>query len=60
MAEFVCPQCGGRHFGRDVERNREGKVTVLDWVRCHDEHNVRCKWQGELTPKTLPEGEKPK
>jgi hypothetical protein len=42
---FICPACGGHHFGRDTAQ-RKGKVIVLRTVRCHDEHKRGCKWRG--------------
>ncbi len=46
---FVCPACGGHHFGRDTRKNESGEVEVLTTVRCHDERKVGCKWCGEWT-----------
>jgi phage N-6-adenine-methyltransferase len=43
--EFVCPACGGRHFGRDTA-GATGRVHTLPTVRCHDQHHRGCKWSG--------------
>lgn len=47
--EFVCPSCGGRHFGRDTGGD---PVKPLPTVRCHDEHRTGCKWVG-VWPKQI-------
>lgn len=43
---FVCPSCGGTHFGRDTATSR-GQVVVLDTVRCHGDN---CDWRGKWPP----------
>ena len=46
---FVCPQCGGQHFGRDTEAIDLGQgVRILRTVRCHTN---RCGWRGEWPPR---------
>jgi len=49
---FVCPKCGGSHFGTH-------DVTATPIIRtCHDEFGVGCKWRGEYKSeldKILPE-----
>lgn len=47
---FVCPNCGGTHFGRRTAKGDDGQVIVLDDVCCHDEHGVKCKWRGVWPP----------
>lgn len=41
---FKCPECGGKHFGRDTEGS---PAQVLKTVKCHDEFKRGCKWAGE-------------
>ena len=42
-ATFSCPRCGGRYFGRDTERDAQGRIVVLATVRCHcDQHGRRA------------------
>lgn len=48
MRNFVCPECGGAHFGRDT-KEVDGVVHTLGTVRCHDERNIGCKWRGVWT-----------
>ncbi len=43
MNNFICPKCGGSHFGRDTS-SIGGRVVVLDTVRCH---TPKCGWRGE-------------
>jgi hypothetical protein len=44
---FVCPQCGGEHFGRDTADGLGG-VKILRTVRCHTQG---CGWRGEWPPR---------
>ena len=42
--EFTCPRCGSHYFGRDTTLGPDGRVVVLDTVRCHGEiDSVACK-----------------
>ena len=45
---FVCPQCGGEHFGRDTADDGLGGVKILRTVRCH---TPGCGWRGEWPPR---------
>ena len=47
--DFVCPNCGGRTFGRETKLGPYGRVIVLDTVVCHDEHHKSCYWRGAWT-----------
>lgn len=47
---FVCPQCNGTHFGRDIGGTNEHPL-LLETVRCHDQHGKGCQWRGEWPPK---------
>jgi hypothetical protein len=44
--EFICPECGGRHFGSLTEKRLDGSIWKTHEV-CHDEHDIGCKWQKE-------------
>jgi hypothetical protein len=46
---FVCPQCGGEHFGRDTADDGLGGVKILRTVRCH---TPGCGWRGEWPPRS--------
>lgn len=48
--DFICPECGGRHFGRDTQATVTGEVIANGTVRCHDEHGKGCRWRGEWPP----------
>lgn len=40
---FVCPECGGTHFG-----TQNATLPVSQWVRqCHDQHGIGCRWVGK-------------
>lgn len=45
---FTCPKCGSPYFGRDTALV-DGKIKVLDTVRCHGDSSggpKRCDWHG--------------
>jgi hypothetical protein len=46
--EFVCPRCGGRHFGT-VNPTADPADTI---IKCHDERGVRCdrRWKWDEIP----------
>ena len=44
---FVCPACGSTHFGRETGQDTDGKIVVLDTVRCHGDD---CEWRGKWPP----------
>jgi predicted RNA-binding Zn-ribbon protein involved in translation (DUF1610 family) len=46
--DFVCPKCGGGHFGRDTAKDTSGRVVVLDTVRCQ---TGACDWRGKYLAK---------
>ncbi len=56
-SQFTCPKCKSHLFGRDTTE-RDGKVIVLETVRCHgSEEGKQCDWQGtwpELTEQNGP------
>lgn len=43
--EFICPQCGSQHFGRDTSMGSDGVIAILPTVRCHG-----CTWRGTWPP----------
>jgi hypothetical protein len=43
---FVCPACGGEHFGRDIAQT--GKIRPLRTVCCH---TPGCGWRGQWPQK---------
>jgi DnaJ-class molecular chaperone len=43
---FLCPRCGGTHWGRVIERGDDGQPVLLDEARCHDEFGRGCKRHG--------------
>lgn len=45
MTPFICPACGGHHFGRDVLQV-EPEVVLGDY-RCH---SPGCGWKGPRPP----------
>ena len=46
--KFICPGCGGEHFGRDTGAVDQ-MVAPLPTVRCH---NPKCGWRGQWPPKS--------
>ena len=48
LHEFVCPKCGGKHFGRNTAEIN-GTVQCLPTVRCH---TPGCGWCGEWSSTT--------
>ena len=43
---FICPECGGRHFGSICEKRPDGSIWKTHEV-CHDEFDIGCKWRKE-------------
>lgn len=52
---FICPACGGEHFGRNTAGDIHGNVVCLETVRCHDQFEVGCAWRGAWPSKRYDE-----
>jgi hypothetical protein len=44
--QFVCPKCGGNHFGSVTETRPEVSIWKTH-EQCHDEHHVACNHKVE-------------
>lgn len=57
--QFICPQCGGKHFGTSLGTAEDEFGTVTDVTitehQCHDEFKTGCKWRGKYPVTTAVE-----